>query len=280
MARQLVAVLAAALAFSGVSAGPCKPVSSLSLSSTAIFETTTTATSHETLSSTITADVTETTVTGAATGTTATTDAIDTTITESATDTATTAGSLTTFLTTTTAEQSPEQSTTTTAGPVGPGPCLEEQILYNPGFDDSNSNAWPWDLSSGVALDTVQPRSPSNLLVSHITSDSPSTTFSQALPALGDNEYELVYYIAMGNNGYDTFDFRCYATTYVNGKKIGDSSDFDANGPYTYQRANGVFTPQNPGDAGELRFEIQCEGGFRYAYMRVDDVSLTRRCGA
>ncbi|KAF5249269.1 hypothetical protein FANTH_5350 [Fusarium anthophilum] len=279
MARQLVAVLAAGLAFSGVSAGPCKPVSSLSLSSTVIFEATTTATSHETLSSTITADVTETTVTGATTGTTATTEAIDTTITESATDTATTAGSITTFLTaTTTAEQSPEQSTTTTAGPVGPGPCLEEQVLYNTGFDDSNSNAWPWDLNSGVALDTVQPRSPSNLLVSYITSDSPSTTFSQALPALGDNEYELVYYIAIGNYGYNTFDFRCYATTFVNGKKIGDSSDFDGNGPFTYQRASGVFTPQNSDDAGELRFEIQCEGGFRYVYMRVDDVSLTRRC--
>ncbi|KAF5545771.1 hypothetical protein FMEXI_5955 [Fusarium mexicanum] len=282
MARQLVAVLAAALAFSGVSAGPCKPVSSLSLSSTVIFETTTTtttATSHETLSSTITADVTETTVTGATTGTTATTDAVETTITESATDTATTAGSITTFLTTTTAEQSPEQSTTTTAGPVGPGPCLEEQILYNPGFDDSNSNAWPWDLDSGVALDTVQPRSPSNVLVNYITSDSPSTTFSQALPALGDYEYELVYYIAMGNYAVNNFDFRCYATTFVNGKKIGDSSDFDGNGPFTYQRASGVFTPQNSDDAGELRFEIQCEGGFRYAYMRVDDVSLTRRCG-
>ncbi|KAG5749183.1 hypothetical protein H9Q69_003669 [Fusarium xylarioides] len=274
MARQLVAILAAALAFSGVSAGPCKPVSSLSLSSTIILETTATATSYESFSSTITADVTE------ATGTTATTDAIDTTITESATDT-TTAGLITTFLTTTTAEQSPEQSTTTTAGPVGPGPCVEEQILYNPGFDDSNSNAWPWELNSGVTVDTAQqPRSPSNLLVSSITSDSPSTMFSQALPALGDYEYELVYYIAMGNYAVNTFDFRCYATTFVNGKKIGDSSNFDGDGPFTWQRVSKVLTPQNSGDAGELRFEIQCEGGFRYAYMRVDDVSLTRRCGA
>ncbi|KAF5567393.1 hypothetical protein FPHYL_3296 [Fusarium phyllophilum] len=287
MARQLVAILAAALAFSGViSAGPCKPVSSLSLSSTVILETTATATSYESFSSTITADVTETTrtfdttVTDATTGTTATTDAIDTIITESATDT-TTAESITTFLTTTTAEQSPGQSTTTTAGPVGPGPCVEEQILYNPGFDDSNSNAWPWELNSGVTVDTAQqPRSPSNLLVSSITSDSPSTMFSQALPALGDYEYELVYYIAMGNYAVNTFDFRCYATTFVNGRKIGDSSDFDGDGPFTWQRVSKVLTPQNSGDAGELRFEIQCEGGFRYAYMRVDDVSLTRRCSA
>ncbi|KAF4485558.1 hypothetical protein FAGAP_11599 [Fusarium agapanthi] len=87
--------------------------------------------------------------------------------------------------------------------------------------------------------------------------------FSQALPALGDYEYELVYYIAMGNYGVNNFEFRCYATTFVDGKKIGYSSDFDGNGPFTYQRASGVFTPQNPGDAGELRFEIQCEGGFR-----------------
>ncbi|KAF5722547.1 hypothetical protein FMUND_2726 [Fusarium mundagurra] len=281
MARhQLAAILAAALAFSGVSAGPCKPVSSLSLSSTVLFETTTTTASHETSSFTITTDATETTgtfetpVTDATTGTTAT-DAADTTITESATDTAT-AGSITTFLTTTTAEQSPEQSITTTAGPIAPGPCLEEQVLYNPSFDDNN-NAWPWDLNSGVAVDTVQPRSPSNLLVSYITSDSPSTMFSQALPALGDYEYELVYYIGMGNYAVNNFDFRCYATTFVNGKKIGDSSDFDGNGPFAFQRVSDVFTPQSSSDAGELRFEIQCEGGFRYAYMRVDDVSLTRR---
>ncbi|KAF5691838.1 hypothetical protein FDENT_3205 [Fusarium denticulatum] len=285
MARQLVAILAAALAFGGVSAGPCKPLSSLSLSSTVLVETATITASHETSSFTITADPTETTgtfetiVTDATTGTTtAATDAIDNTITESTTDT-TTAGSITTFLTTTTTEETPEQSTTT-AGPVGPGPCLEEQVLYNPSFDDNN-NAWPWELNSGVTVDTAQqPRSPSNLLSNYVTSDSPSTMFSQALPALGDYEYELVYYIAMGNYGVNNFDFRCYATTFVNGKKIGDSSNFAGNGPFTWQRVSEVLTPQSSGDAGELRFEIQCEGGFRYAYMRVDDVSLTRRCGA
>ncbi|KAF5636086.1 hypothetical protein F52700_5400 [Fusarium sp. NRRL 52700] len=283
MARQLVAILAALAFISGASAGPCKPVPS----STVIFETTATATatatSHETSLPTTTADVTETTgtlettVTDATTDATGTSDAVETTITESATDTAT-AGSITTFLTTTTTEQSPEQSTTTTTGPVGPGPCLEEQVLYNPSFDD-NDNAWPWDLGSGVTVDTVQPRSPSNLLKIYVPSGSPSTMFSQALPALGNYEYELVYYIAMQNNGYD-YAFRCYATTFVNGKKIGDSSNFDANGPYTYQRVSEVLTPQNSADAGELRFDIQCEGGFRYAYIAVDDVSLTRRCGA
>lgn len=162
MARQLVAILAAAAAFSGVSAGPCKPASSIALSSTILVETTTAATSHETASSTITADVTETTATDATTDATATTDALDTTITGSTTDTAT-AGSITTFLTTTT-EQSLEQSTTTTtAGPVGPGPCLEEQVLYNPSFDDNN-NGWPWDLNSGVQVSTLSPRSPSYCL--------------------------------------------------------------------------------------------------------------------
>lgn len=145
MARQLVAILAAAVAFSGVSAGPCKPVSSLALSSAIPLETTTTATSHETASSTVTVDVIETTgafdttVTDATTDATGTKDAVDTTITESATNAAT-AGSITTFLTTTTTEQSPEQSATTTAGPVGPGPCLEEQVFYNPSFDDSISS--------------------------------------------------------------------------------------------------------------------------------------------
>ncbi|KAF5640916.1 uncharacterized protein FTJAE_4341 [Fusarium tjaetaba] len=284
MARQLAAILVTALAFSGVSAGPCKPVSALSLSSTVLLETTATATSHETSSFTVTADATETTgtfettVTDATTSTTtATMDAVDTTITESATDT-TTAGSITTFLATTTTEETPEQSTTTTAGPIGPGPCIEEQVLYNPSFDD-NSDAWPWDLDSDVTVDTVQPRSPSNLLLSYVTSDSPSTMFSQALPALGDYEYELVYYIAMGNYAVNNYDFHCYATTFVNGKKIGDSSNFDGNGPFAWQRVSEVLTPQSC-DAGELRFEIQCEGGFRYVYMRVDDVSLTRRCGA
>lgn len=104
--------------------------------------------------------------------------------------------------------------------------------------------------------------------------------FSQALPALGDYEYELVYYIAIGNYGVNNFNFLCYATTFVNGKRIGDSSNFDGNGPFTWQRVSEVLTPQSSGDAGELRFEIQCEGGFRYAYIRVDDVSLTRRCAA
>lgn len=59
-----------------------------------------------------------------------------------------------------------------------------------------------------------------------------------------------------------------------------DSGNFDGLGPFTYQRVREVFTPQNSNDAGELRFEIQCEGEFQYAEMAVDDVSLTRRCGA
>ncbi|KAF5256938.1 hypothetical protein IWW34DRAFT_426676 [Fusarium oxysporum f. sp. albedinis] len=282
MARQLVAILAAAVAFSGVSAGPCKPVSSLALSSAILLETTTTATSHETASSTVTVDVIETTgafdttVTDATTDATGTTDAVDPTITESATDAAT-AGSITTFLTTTTTEQSPEQSTTTTAGPVGPGPCLEEQVLYNPSFDDSISS-WPWDLNSGVQVSSVKPRSPSYCLLNTLISSHPSTTFSQALPALGDYEYELVYYISMQN--FNGFDLLCYANAFVNGKKMWDSGNFDGLGPFTYQRVSEVFTPQNSDDAGELRFEIQCEGEFQYAEMAVDDVSLTRRCGA
>ncbi|KAL5589662.1 hypothetical protein FOVSG1_011529 [Fusarium oxysporum f. sp. vasinfectum] len=273
MARQLVAILAAAAAFSGVSAGPCKPASSLALSSTILAETTTTATSHETASSTITADVTETI---GAFDTTVT----DATITGSTTDTAT-AGSITTFLTTTTTEQSPEQSTTTTttAGPVGPGPCLEEQVLYNPSFDDNN-NAWPWDLNSGVQVSSLNPRSPSYCLFNTPTSSDRVTTFSQALPALGDYEYELVYYITMQNFEVNGLDFSCYANAFVNGKRMRESGSFDQSGPFTYQRVSEVFTPQNSDEAGELRFEIQCDGEFEYADMAVDDVSLTRRCSA
>ncbi|KAM0079837.1 hypothetical protein ACKRZS_008008 [Fusarium odoratissimum] len=272
MARQLVAILAAAAAFSGVSAGPCKPASSLALSSTILAETTTTATSHETASSTITADVTETT---GAFDTTVT----DATITGSTTDTAT-AGSITTFLTTTTTEQSPEQSTTTTtAGPVGPGPCLEEQVLYNPSFDDNN-NAWPWDLNSGVQVSSLNPRSPSYCLFNTPTSSDRVTKFSQALPALGDYEYELVYYITMQNFEVNGLDFSCYANAFVNGKRMRESGSFDQSGPFTYQRVSEVFTPQNSDEAGELRFEIQCDGEFEYADMAVDDVSLTRRCSA
>ncbi|CVL04110.1 uncharacterized protein FMAN_14796 [Fusarium mangiferae] len=286
MARQLVTILAAAAAaFSGVSAGPCKPASSIAVSSTVLVETTTAATSHETASSTITADVTETTsafettATDATTDATATTDALDTTITGSTTDTAT-AGSITTFLATTT-EQSPEQSTTTTttAGPVGPGPCLEEQVLYNPSFDDNN-NAWPWDLSSGVQVSSLGPRSPSYCLYNTPTSDNRVTTFSQALPALGDYEYELVYYLSLKSAQVNGLDFSCYANAFVNGKRMRDSGSFDQSSPSTYQRVGEVFTPQNSDDAGELRFEIQCDGEFEYADLAVDDVSLTRRCNA
>ncbi|KAI7763263.1 hypothetical protein LZL87_012880 [Fusarium oxysporum] len=225
MARQLVAILAAVVAFSGVSAGPCKPASSLTLPSTILLETTTTATSHETTSSTITADVIETT---------GTTDAVDTT-------------------------------------------SCDGRVLYNPGFDDSISS-WPWDLNSGVQVSSVKPRSPSYCLT--LTSASPSTTFSQALPALGDYEYELVYYISMQNYAINGFDFLCYANAFVNGKKMRDNGKFDGLGPFTYQRVSEIFTPQNFDDTGELRLEIQCEGEFRYAEMAVDDVSLTRRCGA
>ncbi|KLP01316.1 hypothetical protein CEK26_003221 [Fusarium fujikuroi] len=278
MARQLVAFLAAAAAFSGVSAGPCKPASSIALSSTILVETTTAATSHDTASSTITADVTETTATDATTDATATTDALDTTITGSTTDSAT-AGSITTFLTTTT-EQSLEQSTTTTtAGPVGPGPCLEEQVLYNPSFDDNN-NGWPWDLDSGVQVSSLSPRSPSYCLYNTPTSDNRVTTFSQALPALGDYEYELVYYLSLKSAQVNGLDFSCYANAFVNGKRMRDSGSFDQSSPSTYQRVGEVFTPQNSDDAGELRFEIQCDGEFEYADLAVDDVSLTRRCNA
>ncbi|KAF5638926.1 hypothetical protein F25303_7532 [Fusarium sp. NRRL 25303] len=285
MARQLVAILAAAAAaFSGVSAGPCKPASSIALSSTILVETTTTATSLEAASSTITADVTEatsafeTTATDATTdATTTTTDALDTTITGSTTDTAT-AGSITTFLTTTT-EPSPEQSTTTTAGAVGPGPCLEEQVLYNPSFDDNN-NGWPWDLSSGVQVSSLSPRSPSYCLYNTPTSDNRVTTFSQALPALGDYEYELVYYLSLKSAQVNGLDFSCYANAFVNGKRMRDSGSFDQSSPSTYQQVGEVFTPQNSDDAGELRFEIQCDGEFEYADLAVDDVSLTRRCNA
>ncbi|KAF5690606.1 hypothetical protein FGLOB1_14645 [Fusarium globosum] len=278
MARQLVAILAAAAAFSSVSAGPCKPASSIALSSTILVETTTAATSHKTASSTITADVTETTATDATTDATATTDALDTTITGSTTDTAT-AGSITTFLTTT-AEQSLEQSTTTTtAGPVGPGPCLEEQVLYNPSFDDNN-NGWPWDLNSGVQVSSLSPRSPSYCLYNTPTSGNRVTTFSQALPALGDYEYELVYYLSLKSAQVNGLDFSCYANAFVNGKRMRDSGSFDQSSPSTYQRVGEVFTPQNSDDAGELRFEIQCDGEFEYADLAVDDVSLTRRCNA
>ncbi|KAI1055283.1 hypothetical protein LB505_009471 [Fusarium chuoi] len=284
MARQLVAILAAAAAFCGVSAGPCKPASSIALSSTILVETTTATTSHETASSTISADVTETTsafettATDATTDATATTDALDTTITDSTTDTAT-AGSITTFLTTTT-EQSPEQSTTTTtAGPVGPGPCLEEQVLYNPSFDDNN-NGWPWDLSSGVQVSSLGPRSPSYCLYNTPTSDNRVTTFSQALPALGDYEYELVYYLSLKSAEVNGLDFSCYANAFVNGKRMRDSGSFDQNSPSTYQQVGEVFTPQNSDAVGVLRFEIQCDGEFEYADLAVDDISLTRRCSA
>ncbi|EMT67302.1 hypothetical protein FOC4_g10005380 [Fusarium odoratissimum] len=138
MARHgILVVLAATVLSVGVNAGPCKPYSSVALSSTIAVETT--PTTLETTSSIITADVTdtidflETTVTEPATGSTETTDALESTITESATDTsAATSATL--------------EPTTTTA--AGPGPCVETQILVNPSFDDNNDGS-PWVLGAG-----------------------------------------------------------------------------------------------------------------------------------
>ncbi|EXL96116.1 hypothetical protein ACKRZS_007356 [Fusarium odoratissimum] len=164
MARHgILVVLAATVLSVGVNAGPCKPYSSVALSSTIAVETT--PTTLETTSSIITADVTdtidflETTVTEPATGSTETTDALESTITESATDTsAATSATL--------------EPTTTTA--AGPGPCVETQILVNPSFDDNNDGS-PWVLGAGVTVSQIDPRSAPNFLINGQTLQSSAT---------------------------------------------------------------------------------------------------------
>jgi hypothetical protein len=166
----ILAVLAATVLGVGVNAGPCKPYSSVALSSTIAVDAT--ATTHETASSTITADITdttdvlETTVTAPTTDSTETTVALETTVTETTTHTAETTDTLESTITESATETSAETSATfepTTTINAGPGPCIETQILVNPSFDDNN-NGSPWVLSTGVTVSQINPRSTPNFL--------------------------------------------------------------------------------------------------------------------
>jgi hypothetical protein len=160
MARHgLIAILTAVTFGAGAHAGPCKPYSSVGLSSTIIetaastitadvsgttnvFGTTVTETSHATDST----EVLDTTVTEAATGSTEATISVEPTITtETATALATTAAEATT----TSVEQPPV--------------CEPTQILVNPSFDDNN-DASPWTLGASVTVSQINPRSRPNFL--------------------------------------------------------------------------------------------------------------------
>ncbi|KAF4455747.1 hypothetical protein F53441_1946 [Fusarium austroafricanum] len=125
MARHgIVAFLAATVLGVGVNASPCKPYSSVALSSTVTLATTTTAATQETASSTITADVTDTTsalqttVTEVTTGSIDTTDVVETTLTTSAFDTTVTEASSGSTDTTEVLETTTTEGTSDTTGVV------------------------------------------------------------------------------------------------------------------------------------------------------------------
>lgn len=182
MARHgIVAILAAAAFGVGVNAGPCKPYSSVGLSSsiietaastipTGVTDTTDVlgSTVTETSQATDSTEVLDTTVTETATGSTEATISIQPTITtEAATTLATTTLATTTAEVTTTEATTAEATTitaeTTTTTAEAPPVCEPTQILVNPSFDDNN-DASPWDLGAGVTVSQVNPRSAPNFL--------------------------------------------------------------------------------------------------------------------
>ncbi|KAH7194546.1 hypothetical protein DER44DRAFT_831961 [Fusarium oxysporum] len=267
MARHgILVVLAATVLSVGVNAGPCKPHSSVALSSTIAVETT--PTTLETTSLIITADVTdttdflETTVTEPATGSTETTDALESTITESATDTsAATSATL--------------EPTTTTA--AGPGPCVETQILVNPSFDDNNDGS-PWVLGAGVAVSQINPRSAPNFLYNTINQGRTRTTFSQSLPALGPYLYRLDYYFKL-QTAIQGRGFSCQLTPSINGQTLQSSATLTDSGPYDQRFSSQFFTAQDQGSPATLSVSVQCQGSFNTIIIGTDDFSLTRTCG-
>jgi hypothetical protein len=166
----LVAILAAVAFGTGTNAGPCKPYSSVDLSSTIIETAASTITAGttgatdvlgttvtETSDATDSTEIIDTTITETATGSTEATISIEPTIT---TETATTLATITTETATTLATTT-TKATTTSAEP--PPVCEPTQILVNPSFDDNN-DASPWTLGAGVTISQINPRSAPNFL--------------------------------------------------------------------------------------------------------------------
>ncbi|CAG2011797.1 unnamed protein product [Fusarium graminearum] len=287
MARHgIVALLAATLLGASVNAGPCKPYSSVALSSTVIVEPTMTGSSTITADITGTTDALETTVTEATTDVTDTTDALETTITEPAIETTgtletsvikTTAEGTTDLVETTTTETAidttgslettsvdttdvPDTTTTeavvdtsavtieTTTTAAAESGCVPTQILANPSFDD-NTNGAPWARGLDVSR----------------------------LPALGSSTYELRYWYSLRTavlgNG-----FSCTVTPSLNTQVLPSSLTMTDSSSHGFQLSSQYFTAQNPDSPAVLVFNVNCKGNFQSVSIGVDDIALTRLC--
>ncbi|KAH6963122.1 hypothetical protein DER45DRAFT_590967 [Fusarium avenaceum] len=315
MARHgIVAILAAAAFGVGVNAGPCKPYSSVALSSTTIETAASTITTGVTgttdvLGSTVTetsqatttdsTEVLDTTVTETATGSTEATISIEPTITtEVATTLATTTAEATTTGVTsaeatttevtsaevtsaeaTTAEATTAEATTaeaTTTSVEAPPACDPTQILVNPSFDEDN-DASPWVLGTGVTVSQINPRSQPNFLYNTMTSSRTSTTFFQTLPPLGNLPYQLDYYFNL-QTAINGRGFSCSVVPSVNGQALSPSQVVTDSGPYGFRLSSQRFTGDGSTGFGILSITVSCTGTYNTVIVGVDDFSLQRVC--
>ncbi|KAM0250810.1 hypothetical protein ACHAP5_002027 [Fusarium lateritium] len=258
MARhELVAILAAVAFGTGANAGPCKPNSSVGLSST-IIET---ATSTITAGTTGTTDVPDTTAAGTVTGSTEATISIEPTITM---ETATTLATITAEATTTSVEPPPL--------------CEPTQILVNPSFDDNDDNVSPWTLGAGVTASQINPRSTPNFLYNTFNRGGSTTaTFSQAVPPLGNFPYQLDYYINM-QTSIDGRDFSCSAVPSINGQELDSSETITDSTSGGFKLSSQRFTGDGSTEEAILSITVSCEGDFDTVIIGADDFSLQRVC--
>ncbi|KAM0266790.1 hypothetical protein ACHAPA_006567 [Fusarium lateritium] len=276
MARHgLVAILAVAAFGAGANAGPCKPFSSVGLSST-IIET---ATSTITTGTTGTTDVLETTAAETSVATEST-EVLDTTVTETATGSteatisieATITMETATTLATTTAE-----ATTTSVEP--PPVCEPTQILVNPSFDDDDDGVSPWTLGAGVSISMVNPRSPPYYLYNTFDRGGSTTaTFSQVVPALGSSIYQFDYYINM-QTAIDGRDFSCSAVPRINGQELDSSETITESTSGGFKLSSQRFTGDGSTEGAVLSITVSCEGDFDTVIIGADDFSLQRKIG-
>ncbi|CAG2005431.1 unnamed protein product [Fusarium graminearum] len=316
MARHgIVALLAATLLGASVNAGPCKPYSSVALSSTVIVEPTMTGSSTITADITGTTDALETTVTEATTDVTDTTDALETTITEPAIETTgtletsvikTTAEGTTDLVETTTTETAidttgslettsvdttdvPDTTTTeavvdtsavtieTTTTAAAESGCVPTQILANPSFDD-NTNGAPWARGLDVSVSQDNPRSQPNFLYNTVVTVSAyPPMFYQRLPALGSSTYELRYWYSLRTAVLGN-GFSCTVTPSLNTQVLPSSLTMTDSSSHGFQLSSQYFTAQNPDSPAVLVFNVNCKGNFQSVSIGVDDIALTRLC--
>ncbi|KAF5239894.1 hypothetical protein FAUST_4663 [Fusarium austroamericanum] len=319
MARHgIVALLAATLLGAGVNAGPCKPYSSVALSSTVIVEPTMTGSSTITADITDTTDAPETTITDVTTDVTDTTEALETTVTEPATETTgtmetsvieTTAAGTTDLVETTATETAidttgtlettavdttnvPDTTITeavvetsdapvkpTSTAAAPPAACVPSQILANPSFDDNNSGS-PWQLGPQSDISQSNPRSQPNFIYNTIYGvDVLPPVFVQRLPALGSSNYRLQYWFNL-QTGSNGNGFSCKVIPSINTQVLYSSSSLTGSDSSGFKVSSQTFRAQDPNVPVVLMFQVKCEGNFNRVNIGIDDITLTRQCNS